>query len=173
MRTLLFTALMACGTQAPSPTEEAPAEEAVAATAPAEDAHDHAGHDHAGHDHGAPKLDPGPIPEGARVFFKAPADGSTVTSPVHIEMGVEGMTVQPAGAIVAGTGHHHIIIDAEPVAGGTAVPADDKHHHFGKGQIETKLESAPGAHTLQLQFANGAHVSYGQPLSATIQVTVQ
>ena len=170
MRILLFTTLMACSTQAPSPTEEAPVEKAIAA--PAADAHDHAGDDHA-HTHAAPKIDPGPITEGARVFFKAPADGSTVTSPVHIEMGVEGMTVQPAGAIVAGTGHHHIIIDAEPVAGGTAVPADDKHHHFGKGQIETKLELAPGAHTLQLQFANGIHVSYGQQLSATLQVTVQ
>ncbi|MEC7948247.1 MAG: DUF4399 domain-containing protein [Myxococcota bacterium] len=109
---------------------------------------------------------------GAKVFFVSPADGATVKGPVTVKMGVEGMTVQPAGQLTEGTGHHHVIIDAKGVPKGTAVPADDQHIHFGKGQTETTLELAPGEHTLTLQFADGAHRSYGPEMSATIKVTV-
>lgn len=131
------------------------------------------GHD--GMDHG--KMDAGahigPVPEGAKVYFVSPADGATVTSPVKIQMGVEGMEVQPAGKMEDGSGHHHIVIDADPVAKGTLVPADDKHKHFGKGQTETELQLAPGQHTLQLQFANGVHLSYGEQMNSKITITVE
>ncbi len=126
-------------------------------------------------DHG--KMDAGahigPVPEGAKVFFVEPKDGATVASPVKIQMGVEGMEVQPAGKIQDGSGHHHIVIDSDSVAKGTLVPADDKHKHFGKGQTETELQLAPGQHTLQLQFANGVHLSYGEQMSAKITITVE
>ena len=110
--------------------------------------------------------------EGAKVFFVSPADGATLKSPVTVKMGVEGMEVKPAGTLDKGTGHHHIIIDAEGVPKGTAVPADDKHIHFGKGQTETSVTLEPGEHTLTLQFADGAHRSYGPAMSTTIKVTV-
>ena len=48
--------------------------------------------------------------EPASVFFKHPADGATVASPVFIEMGVSGMQIEPAGAVKEGFGHHHILI---------------------------------------------------------------
>ena len=112
------------------------------------------------------------VPEGAKVMFVAPADGATLTSPVKVQMGVEGMTVKPAGTTEAKTGHHHIIVDGEGVKPGTVVPADDTHIHFGKGQTETELKLAPGKHTLTLQFADGAHQSYGPKLSTTITITV-
>ena len=127
--------------------------------------------DHGSHDH-SQVVDPGPIPEGAAVSFSEPADGASLTSPVKVVMNVTGMTVKPAGEIVEGTGHHHIVIDSEAVAKGTAVASDDKHLHFGKGQTETELTLEPGEHTLQLQFANGAHISYGEQLSSTIKITV-
>ena len=113
-----------------------------------------------------------PLPEGAKVSFVAPADGATVTSPVKVKMGVEGLTVKPAGTLEANTGHHHIIVDGEGVKQGTVVPADATHIHFGAGQTETELKLAPGKHTLTLQFADGAHQSYGPALSTTITVTV-
>ena len=142
--------------------------------APKEAGHDGAhgahGGDHSQKDAGAHI---GPVPEGAKVFFVSPKDGETVTSPVKIQMGIEGMEVQPAGKIQDGTGHHHIIIDADPIAKGTLVPADDNHKHFGKGQTETELNLAPGEHTLQLQFANGVHLSYGEQMSTKIKITVQ
>ena len=53
------------------------------------------------------------------------------------------------------------------------VPADATHLHFGKGQTETMLKLTPGKHTLTLQFADGAHQSYGPDLSSTITVEVK
>ena len=113
------------------------------------------------------------IASNARVFFVAPQDKATVSSPVQVKMGVEGMTVQPAGELKAGTGHHHIIIDGQALKAGAVVPADATHIHYGKGQTETTLDLTPGTHTLTMQFANGAHQSYGPGLSSTITVTVE
>jgi len=109
----------------------------------------------------------------SEVSFVEPADGATVSSPVSVKMGVSGMTVQPAGKLVDGTGHHHLIIDGEPVAAGTPVPADAQHLHFGKGQTETAVELPPGKHTLTLQFADGLHQSYGPAMSKTIEIEVK
>ncbi|HCH63134.1 MAG TPA: rod shape-determining protein RodA [Deltaproteobacteria bacterium] len=113
-----------------------------------------------------------PVPEGAKVMFVAPADGATIQGPVKVKMGIEGMTVKPAGTMEANTGHHHIVVDGKSVEKGTVVPADDTHIHYGKGQTETELKLAPGKHTITLQFADGAHRSYGAQLSTTITVTV-
>ncbi|MFT4976887.1 MAG: hypothetical protein ACI8S6_002792 [Myxococcota bacterium] len=130
---------------------------------------------HGGDAHGgdAPAGDASAVPAGARVFFVSPAAGAEVSSPVKVQMGVEGMMVNPAGELKAGTGHHHIIVDSGGVAAGVAVPADETHIHYGKGQTETELELSPGEHTLTLQFANGVHQSYGPQLSNSIQITVK
>ena len=50
-------------------------------------------------------------PNSKRVFFKWPKDGATVASPVFIDMGVEGMLIEPAGVVKEGYGHHHILIN--------------------------------------------------------------
>ena len=171
---ILGTFLMACGDDA---TTEQASETVQTEKQPEPAKTDAAPSEHAAHDgHGTPdgKMpNIGSIPEGAKVFFVEPADGATVKSPLLVKMGVEGMTVQPAGEIVDGTGHHHIIIDADAVATGMVVPADDQHKHFGKGQTETELLLPTGEHTLRLQFANGIHQSYGEQLSATIKVIVE
>lgn len=135
---------------------------------------DHGGsHGDHGGDHADGNEDSLAVPDGARVFFVSPADGAEVSSPVKVEMGVEGMAVNPAGELKAGTGHHHIIIDDKAPEKGSAVPADETHIHYGKGQTETELELAPGEHTLTMQFANGHHMSYGSQMSATIKITVK
>lgn len=139
---------------------------------------EHAGHDHAaheGHDMGAANdslvLN---FPDGARVFFPNLTDGQEISLPFLLQMGVEGMEVEPAGALNYGKGHHHLIIDGKAMATGTSVPFDATNIHFGKGQTEYKLDSlAAGMHTLTLQFANGAHLSYGEKLSTTIKVVVK
>ncbi|MDH5602528.1 MAG: DUF4399 domain-containing protein [Cyclobacteriaceae bacterium] len=109
----------------------------------------------------------------AGVFFRSPEEGATVTSPVKVEMGVEGMTVEPAGELHEGKGHHHIVIDGGAIPKGTVVPADSLNIHFGKGQTETTLDLSPGKHTLTLQFADGLHQSYGEEWSKTIEITVE
>nr|WP_317204315.1 DUF4399 domain-containing protein [Janthinobacterium sp.] len=107
-----------------------------------------------------------------RVFFESPTDGATVTSPVKVKFGLEGMKIAPLGDMTAKTGHHHLIINGAVIKSGDTVPADEKHLHFGKGQTETEVNLPPGKYTLTLQFGNGAHQSYGADMSKTITVTV-
>jgi len=131
----------------------------------------------------APESQPAPAavtaPAGAKVFFIEPTDGAELTGPVvdgkvqiSIKMGVEGIGVQAAGQQVQGMGHHHLIIDGEHIPLGSVVPKDDSHIHFGAGQTETKAALSPGEHSLVLQFADGAHLSYGDQLSARIKIKV-
>ncbi len=108
-----------------------------------------------------------------RVFFVEPADGAKVPTKFKVKMGIEGMTVNPAGPIKQGTGHHHLLIDREAIAAGSTVPTADTAIHFGKGQTETEVTLKPGKHTLTLQFADGLHQSYGPAWSATIHVDVE
>lgn len=108
-----------------------------------------------------------------RAYFVEPADGATVPQEFRVRMGVEGREVRPAGEVVQGTGHHHLIVDGGPIEAGKLVPTDATHLHFGKGQTETMLKLAPGKHTLTLQFADGQHQSYGPTMSSTITVEVK
>lgn len=109
----------------------------------------------------------------AVLSFAEPADGATVTSPFKVRFVVAGMAVKPAGDMTVGTGHHHLLINTGPIKEGESVPFDDAHQHFGKGQSETDLKLPPGKYKLTLQFANGAHQSYGPAASKTITVNVK
>ena len=175
---LLLSLILACGdAQDASQAKENPKME-VKKEEPAkiQKAHDMkktVKHDAKHDSHGVGSIDVGEIPEGAKVFFISPKDGDVIKGAVEVQMGVEVMTVKPAGEVVAGTGHHHILIDTDAVTKGFVVPADDNHKHFGKGQTETTLKLAPGKHTLKLQFANGIHASYGKQLSTEISITVK
>jgi hypothetical protein len=165
---LATVVLASCGQKPAEPSE--PAAPAAPEPAPA-----------------APAAEPTPppvialpaIPEGAKVMFIEPADGAKVQGTleggkiaVNVKMGAEGIAVKPAGAVEAGSGHHHIIVDAEPDPEGKVVAKDEQHLHFGQGQTEAKLMLSPGDHTLQLQFADGIHRSYGPKLSSTIKINV-
>ena len=114
------------------------------------------------------------VPEGAKVFFKDLKNDATISSPFKLEMGTEVIKIDTAGPVVAGSGHHHLFIDAEDsLAAGTVVPKDSAHIHFGKGQTEYDLALTPGKHKLTLQMADGLHRSYGGKLAATITVNVK
>ncbi|WP_374730127.1 DUF4399 domain-containing protein [Stappia sp.] len=115
-----------------------------------------------------------PAPEGARVYFIAPQNGATVSSPVTVRFGLSGMGVAPAGVEKGGTGHHHLLIDQELEDYDTAIPADDAHRHFGGGQTETTVDLAPGTHTLQLVVGDHNHIPHMPPVeSARITITVE
>jgi len=116
----------------------------------------------------------GPAASQGRIFFVEPADGATVSSPVHVKMNAENFTVEPAGEVRAGAGHLHIIVGGDCVAAGQAVPRDDTHLHYGNGQLEADLEIAPGDYRLCLQAANGAHVALaGDGMTQAINITVK
>jgi hypothetical protein len=107
------------------------------------------------------------------VSILEPADNATVGTTFKVRFGVKGLSVAPAGEIVANSGHHHLLINLDPIPPGESVPFTEKHMHFGQGQTETEIKLAPGTYKLTAQFANGAHQSYGKPLSQTITVTVK
>ena len=114
------------------------------------------------------------VPAGAKVYFKNLKNNQVVKSPFKVKMGVKNIKVDSAGSIVAGEGHHHILIDAgDSVAAGEVIPKDAQHLHFGKGQTSATIELPTGKHRLTLQFADGIHRSYGSKLSATIEITVK
>lgn len=109
-----------------------------------------------------------------KISFGNLKDGDKVKSPFKVVMKAQNIKVRPAGedAEDKASGHHHLIIDGEAIPTGQPVPADDKHIHFGKGQTETEVSLPVGKHTLTLQFADGAHRSYGATQSQTIKIEV-
>ena len=116
-----------------------------------------------------------PSPPGAEVYIISPKDGAKVHGPVVVQFGLKGMGVAPAGVKFENSGHHHLLIDADPPANmGAPLPATDNIRHFGKGQTETRLELPPGRHTLQLLLGDANHVPHDPPvISKKITITVE
>lgn len=107
-----------------------------------------------------------------RVFFTEPSVGGQVTSPFWVRMGAERVSVEPAGQVREGYGHHHIIVDGALPPLDKPIPSDAQHRHFGKGQTEAILDLEPGPHTLRLLFAKGNHVPYDAAITDTISINV-
>lgn len=116
-------------------------------------------------------------PEDAKLYFVSPQDGETVSSPVTVRFGLEGMGVAPAGVEHESTGHHHLLIDVDednrpPMD--MPLPTTDHVVHFGGGQTETEIELEPGEHTLQLLLGDHRHVPHEPAVkSEKITITVE
>ncbi|MEL6338580.1 MAG: DUF4399 domain-containing protein [Myxococcota bacterium] len=120
------------------------------------------------------KLPRTPSLEGAKVFIKSPADGDEVTSPVKIEFGVEVMKIVKAGDDTPGTGHHHLIVDAELPPMDLPIPSDENYIHFGDASTSTEKELSPGEHKLQLLLGDHLHIPHDPPVySEPITITVK
>ncbi|MHA7875344.1 DUF4399 domain-containing protein [Roseivivax sp.] len=123
-----------------------------------------------------------PAPDAARVYFIGLEDGASVSSPLTLRFGLEGMGVAPAGTEREATGHHHVLINRAPFgeaegdeeAMGNGLPSDDNHRHFGGGQTQVTLDLEPGTHTLQLILGDANHRPH-DPIVASdhISVTVE
>lgn len=127
-----------------------------------------------------PVADPGPAVlertvsvAGATVFFISPTDGETVSNPVKVVFGIEGMDVVAAGNDAPHSGHHHLLIDTGVPDLGQPIPKDGQHVHFGDGSTETEIMLEPGQHTLQMLLGDHLHIPHDPPLMSdpiTIQV---
>lgn len=114
------------------------------------------------------------VAAGATVFFKNLKNGETVSSPVKVEMGVKNISIDSAGAVKPNSGHFHILIDAEDsIPSGDVVAKDSAHLHYGNAQQEATLTLPAGKHKLTLQFADGAHRSYGNKLATSVTINVK
>ena len=123
-----------------------------------------------------------PAPDGARVYFVNLEDGATVSAPVTVVFGLEGMGVAPAGTERENTGHHHLLLNRPPLGQGPdgaeeleyGLPADDNHIHFGGGQTQVTLDLEPGQHTMQLVMGDLNHVPHATPVTSdVITITVK
>lgn len=114
-------------------------------------------------------------PEGARAYILSPADSATVSNPVTIVFGLEGMGVAPAGMETENTGHHHLLINTDPdtLDLDTSLPATDQIVHFGGGQTQVTTDLPTGTHTLQLLLGDWSHVPHKPPvMSEVVTITV-
>ncbi|MES9876811.1 MAG: DUF4399 domain-containing protein [Candidatus Sedimenticola sp. 1PA] len=117
-------------------------------------------------------------PKGARVFFIGLEDGAVVESPVKVKFGIQGFGITPAGTVGKArhtAGHHHLLLDLPFLPNlEEAIPRDEHHLHFDRGETETVLELKPGEHTLQLLLGDEDHEPQDPPLySKQITITVK
>lgn len=119
-------------------------------------------------------LERTPSPDGARVFFISPADGDTVSNPVRIEFGIEGMSVTKAGDDQPNSGHHHLVIDTDLPDLALPIPADANYVHFGDGRTVTEITLEPGQHSLRMLLGDHLHIPHDPPVfSDPITITVE
>jgi hypothetical protein len=116
-------------------------------------------------------------PEDAVASFVSPADGDTVSSPVEVELAVEGVELTEAGAPVVGEAHLHVMADAGCFDDGEFIPGPSDEHeeqgifHLGDGSEGREIDLEPGEYELCVQLGDGVHAAFGQ--TETITVTVE
>ena len=120
---------------------------------------------------------PSPDATAITVTILDPVEGAEVQGPtVMVHLAAAGVRIVPAGAIEAGTGHHHLYLDTdlgEPgVTGAEAcrVPSI----HLGTGVSEYTFENvAPGPHRLIAVVADGVHVPLAPWVVDTVNFVVR
>ena len=113
-----------------------------------------------------------PSPPGAEVAIVNIKDGAVVATTFLVQFSVTGMDIAPAGTDIPNTGHHHLLIDVEELPDpNLPLPKNEHFMHFGGGQTEVELTLPPGEHTLQLVFADYAHVPHN-PVVKSVPITI-
>ena len=98
-----------------------------------------------------------------RVFFIEPKNNATVTSPVHMKFGSEGIQIMavPPGDVTTtrpGVAHYHVGIDQDCLAPGKPiVKGTPSWVHFGDGKDVFDSQLTPGKHKLALQLGDDLH----------------
>jgi Domain of unknown function (DUF4399) len=98
-----------------------------------------------------------------RVFFIEPKDNATVSSPLHMKFGSEGIKIEavPPGDVTTtrpGVAHYHVGIDEDCLpAGKTIVKGTPSWVHFGDGKDVFDTQMTPGKHKLSVQLGDDLH----------------
>ena len=113
-----------------------------------------------------------------RVFFIEPKNNATVTSPVQMKFGSEGIEISPVpkGELTKtrpGVAHYHVGVDEACLPAGKAiVKGTPSWVHLGDGSNVFEAQLTPGKHKLALQLGDDLHVT--MPGTCTvIAVTVK
>lgn len=161
----LVVGLIACaGCSRSSPTASASTPAAgVTAVHPSRDSASHGSHDSRSH--------------ALRAFFVAPRDDDTVTSPVQVQFGAQGISIASVPDTVIGaprtnTGHYHLGVDNGCLSAGATIPQAAPWVHVGLTRPEIELDLPPGRHHLAIQVGDDRHVAI-DALCATISIMVR
>jgi uncharacterized protein DUF4399 len=98
-----------------------------------------------------------------RVFFIEPKNGATVSSPVKMKFGSEGIEIAavPQGEVTTtrpGIAHYHVGIDQDCLPPGkNIVKGTPSWVHFGDGKDVFDSQLTPGKHKLALQLGDDLH----------------
>ncbi len=107
------------------------------------------------------------------VSISQPKDGATVSSPFTVKFEVRGMKVAPAGDETPNSGHHHLLINGDPIPKGEDIPFTRRALHLAKAQTEIEVTLQPGTYKLTAQFGDTGHKSLGPEFAQTITITVR
>jgi hypothetical protein len=113
-----------------------------------------------------------PINRAPEAYFTNLRDGASVESPFVARFGLSMRGIVPAGKTAGRAGHHHLLINQPlPLDFKKPLPFTDQYIHFGKGQMETVVDLAPGSYTMRLLLADQGHIPYfvySKPLKITV-----
>ncbi len=113
-----------------------------------------------------------PSAPGTQVSFINLPEGQGLPEHATVYFGLQGMGVAPASVTSPNTGHHHLLIDADPPDPQATLPTDDHHLNFPDGATQTELSLPPGRHTLQLVFTDRQDRMFDPPVMSE-RVTVK
>ena len=116
-----------------------------------------------------------PPPQGtAQAYFVNLANDDKIETPFLVRFGLAGgWGLAPIAAPTGGkSGHHHLLVNRElPLDFKKPLPFNEQYIHFGKGQMETVLNLAPGKYSLRLLLADDKHLPhfvYSKPVTVTV-----
>jgi len=115
-------------------------------------------------------------PASPSVTITQPADGAFVEgNSVLVAFQVSDLQIVPAGTQEDGTGHHHIIVDADLPEPGVPIPATPGVHiHLGAAQTEFELtDLTAGEHTVIAVVGDWLHVPLDPWVVDTVRFVVQ
>ncbi len=110
------------------------------------------------------------------VTILEPIEGADIAgTSVPVRLTAEGVEIVPAGELVAGTGHHHLYLDADLTRSDAPVPTvPGQIIHLGTGVSEYTFENVtPGSHRLIAVVADGLHVPLQPWVVDTVTFTVR
>ena len=109
------------------------------------------------------------------VTITGPTDGAEVTGPTVVVQLSATVPIVPAGEMTAGTGHHHLYLDADLTPSNVPVPTvPGSIVHMGDASSEFTFEGVePGDHRLIAVVADGVHVPLQPLVVDTVTFTVR
>lgn len=104
----------------------------------------------------------------------APGEGEIVPGPaVTVTLGVENITLRPAGTDEPNTGHLHLFLDRDLTPVGGVIPTEPGIVHLGKAQTEYTFEDlAPGEHVVIAVLGDYLHTFITGSKTDTVRITV-